>query len=57
MEILAMILTFLFMPVAFAMFILIILLPVFSGIINLIWKLLTNPWFLLAVFIILWIVH
>lgn len=57
MEILSMILAFLFILVAFVMFVLMILLPIFSGIINLAWKLLTNPWFLLTTFIIWWMVH
>ena len=57
MELLAMILAFLFAPVVIVIIIGMMLLPIFTGVINLIWKLLTNPWFLLTAFIIWWIVH
>ena len=57
MEILSMILAFVFALVVAVIAVVTLLLPVFFGIINLIWKLLTNPWFLLAIFIIWWIVH
>ena len=57
MELLAMILAFLFAPVVIVIIVGMMLLPIFTGVINLIWKLLTNPWFLLTTFIIWLIVH